>query len=124
VIDELRDVRLRAQTLDEEIKVRVEERASLERSFSYAAIRAGEDRVLTDQRKRRAQLEARIEFLSDRYEQEASKREEDLRKHLEKLKHVWVVPSSAMTDARLLAARVDERVRETGMLPLSKSERK
>jgi CheY-like chemotaxis protein len=124
IIDELSDLNLRAKTLDDSIRDRLESKDKLERVSGYAAARQGEDLVLKDQRKRRADIDRRIAFLSERYDQEAAKRVDRLRKSLDKQKHVIVVGSTTLTDPRLLAINLDEKVRETGMAPLSKSERK
>ncbi len=124
ITEELGELRLRAQTLDAGIRERIEDRVRLERSASYAAARQGGDLVLNDRRKRKAEVDRRIAYLSERYDQEAAKREDGLHKALDQQKHVFVVSSAVLTDPRLLAVQLDEKVRETGMAPLSKAERK
>ncbi len=124
IIQELVELRQRVKVLDDSIKERLQERTRLEQVSGYAAARQSEDLVLKDQRKRKADLDRRIAFLGERYDLESSKREERLRKTLDRQKHVFVVTSSALTDARQLATTLDEKVRETGMVPLTKAERK
>ena len=124
IIDDIADLQSRLKTLDDSIRERLQDRGRLENVSGYAAARQGEDRVLNDQRKRKADIDRRIAFLSERYDQESSKREDRLRKALDKQKHIFVVPSSLLTDPRQLAMKLDDKVRETGMAPLSKAERK
>lgn len=124
VLEELRDLQVRRKTLEAEIDNRLAELGRVAATNTFRLAREGRDLPLEDKRARKAKVDERIAFLSERYNQETEKREDQLRKHLEKLKHVWVVSSTSFTDARLLSARLDEHIRETGMAPLSKVERK
>jgi CheY-like chemotaxis protein len=124
LIDQLIDLRAKAQVLDAEIKKRLEEQEREEKRSSYEAARNRLDIFLDDARKRRAQLDGKLQILNDRYEAEVKKREDALKIHLSKSKHVWPVPTNQLTDGRLLAGVLEDRIREAGMPPLSKAERK
>jgi CheY-like chemotaxis protein len=124
IINQMTDLRAKAQVLDAEIKKRLEEQERQEKLSSYEAARNRMDIFLEDARKKRAQLDGKLQTLTDRYEAEVQKREAALKSHLSKSKHVWPVSTNQLTDGRQLAVLLEERIREAGMPPLSKAERK
>ncbi len=85
---------------------------------------APQDILLADQRRRKVQLEQQLLGLSDAYDQEAQRREEELRRYVEQFRNVWVVPTNQINEPRVLQARLQERLEEAAMPPLSRAERK
>src|SRR5262249_39034342 len=81
-------------------------------------------RELDDLRKQRAGLEASLLSLSERYDVEVQRREDELSRFVEKYRNIWVVSTNQLNDPRLLQGHLEDRLNEAGMPPLSKAERK
>lgn len=123
LLDRIRTLRTQLEVLDRAIRPRLEARlAQLER-YGPAVLNEKEDPVLTDKRKRKKELEERLRRLTDRYEEEGQKRADELRRFVERYRNVWVVAANQLSDPRQLQARLEERLQEAGMPPLTKTER-
>jgi CheY-like chemotaxis protein len=124
LLDRVRALRTQIEVLDSTLRPRLEARLRQLERYGPAALGVKEDPVLADQRRRKKELEERLRILTERYEEETIKREDDLRRYVEKYRNVWVVSANLLSDARQLQTRLEERLQEAGMPPLSKTERK
>jgi CheY-like chemotaxis protein len=124
LIDRIRTLRQQIDVLDSTLRPRLEARLRQLERYGATALGLKEDPVLADQRRRKKELEERLRILTDRYEEDTVKREDDLRRFVERYRNIWVVSPNQLTDSRQLQARLEERLLEAGMPPLTKTERK
>ncbi|HKB39163.1 MAG TPA: hypothetical protein VKD72_22175, partial [Gemmataceae bacterium] len=125
LLERIRDQRRQLEKAERELRERTEELAR-EADVYGAAGRglARNGKELDELRKQRAEAEKTLLSLSELYDTEVLQREEQLGRVTEKYRNIWVVPANQLSDPRLLQARLEERLNEAGMPPLSKLERK
>lgn len=124
LLDEVQDLRTKINVLDQEIRPRLEARVAREARYGPSDRIIRDDPLLADQRRRKAGLEDRLRLLNERYAAMSVRREEDLRRFVERYRNVWVVGAGQLDDPVQLEARLEEQLRAAGMPPLTQAERK
>jgi CheY-like chemotaxis protein len=124
LLDEVQNLRVKIDVLDREIRPKLEARAARQARYGPSEVDVKDDPLLADQRKRKARLEDRLRLLTERYDALSVKREDELRRFVEKYRNVWVVGAGQLNDPRQLQARLEEQLRAAGMPPLTQAERK
>ncbi|MBI1914550.1 MAG: hypothetical protein HYS12_07405 [Planctomycetes bacterium] len=125
LLERLGEARRQLAKVDADIRSLTEEQVSQANVVgTRGQVLTRNGRELEDLRKQRAGLEATLLSLSDRYDVEVQRREDQLSRFVEKYRNIWVVSTTQLNDPRLLQGHLEDRLNEAGMPALSKAERK
>jgi CheY-like chemotaxis protein len=125
LLERLQDVRRQIDNVNRELRPKAETQARQRRLTGLGQLGGAYDvQDVEDLRKRKTRLEDAYLALRERYDLEIQQREAELNRVAEKFRHVWVIPANQLNDPRLLQRRIAERVQQSGMAPLTATERK